>query len=281
MTGRKNRGFMNCSQAVEKRVSKKDSKYSIHIFIDDDYSLDRMGDIAGSLYIKESRHYGLWYEQRPKAKGLSKREVFSEHYQAAIEYLDNTPEGQAMLKDLIYNQPDRLQDYHEYWEYQFKYRYNQTYPESYRQKIPTHQERIFEYLSNLPIDQWLEDDEIETLIYASCTVAEKSTQYNDILLIIDPDTIKKEGLINDGKDYAAAVVKETKAILDGDVFGYVITLTDDESEELYSCWGYIGWDHEKSGLIESAEADCHWLGIQAEERYIVALGAVLEACGHA
>lgn len=272
---------MNTSDILETRVSENDSKYNIHIVADYDYSLDMMGDIAGSLYIKDSRHYGLWYEQIPKSKGLSKREVFSEHYQAAIEYLDKTPEGQAMLKDLIYNHPDRLQDYHEYWEYSFKYRYNQTYPESYRQKIPTHQERIWEYLSNLPIDQWLEDDEIEDLVYASCTVVEKSTQYSDILLIIDPDIAKKEGLINDGKDYAEAVVKETKAVLDGDVYGYIITPADDEDDtELDSCWGYIGYDHDKSGLIEAAEDSCYWLGIQAEEKHIEALGAILEACGH-
>lgn len=39
--------------------------------------------------------------------------------------------------------------------------------------------------------------------------------------------------------------------LEGNVFGY--TVTDDEDNELDSCWGFYGMDHEKSGLFEYAK----------------------------
>lgn len=40
--------------------------------------------------------------------------------------------------------------------------------------------------------------------------------------------------------------------LRGDVYGYRVK--DSEGEEIDSCWGYYGYDHDKSGLLESAFA---------------------------
>jgi hypothetical protein len=41
--------------------------------------------------------------------------------------------------------------------------------------------------------------------------------------------------------------------LGGYVYGYVIDKIDGE-EDLYSCWGYYDYDHEKNGLLESARS---------------------------
>lgn len=46
----------------------------------------------------------------------------------------------------------------------------------------------------------------------------------------------------------------------GDVYGYRII--DSEGEEVDSCWGYYGYDHEKSGLLEDARGS-----INAEIKY--------------
>jgi len=44
----------------------------------------------------------------------------------------------------------------------------------------------------------------------------------------------------------------------GDVYGYKIMNNQDEDEEIDSCWGFYGSEHEKSGLLEYAKnaIDC-------------------------
>jgi hypothetical protein len=51
----------------------------------------------------------------------------------------------------------------------------------------------------------------------------------------------------------------------GDVYGY--TCEDESGEDVgHGCWGFYGSDHNKSGLLESAQdqIDCH-LEAQAKE----------------
>lgn len=75
---------------------------------------------------------------------------------------------------------------------------------------------------------------------------------------------KKKAVEEFGKKYFTKAVEE-KAIacmeaelktyddyLRGDVYGYVIL--DENGEEIDSCWGYYGYDHEKSGLLEEAKS---------------------------
>ena len=44
--------------------------------------------------------------------------------------------------------------------------------------------------------------------------------------------------------------------LNGDVYGYAVK--NNEGDEVDSCWGFYGYDHEKSGLMEYAKnaVDC-------------------------
>ena len=46
--------------------------------------------------------------------------------------------------------------------------------------------------------------------------------------------------------------------LNGDVYSYIIVDSNDDHKD--SCWGYYGWDHEKSGLMEDARSviDGYW-----------------------
>ena len=59
------------------------------------------------------------------------------------------------------------------------------------------------------------------------------------------------------KQYLLSEVEIYDQYLTGEVYGYAIK--DPTGEELHSCWGYFGYDHEKSGLMEAAknEIDYH------------------------
>lgn len=48
-----------------------------------------------------------------------------------------------------------------------------------------------------------------------------------------------------------AEVKTYDQYLSGDVYGY--TVTDSKGEQTDSCWGYYGYDENKSGLLEAAQ----------------------------
>lgn len=53
--------------------------------------------------------------------------------------------------------------------------------------------------------------------------------------------------------------------LRGSVYGYQIE--HPERDELDSCWGFYGWDHEKSGLLTDAESSVEWDIKDREEEY--------------
>ena len=52
----------------------------------------------------------------------------------------------------------------------------------------------------------------------------------------------------------------------GDVYGYTVTDTVTE-DEVGSCWGYYGMDHEKSGLLEAATAEAEHAAKTEKERH--------------
>ena len=55
------------------------------------------------------------------------------------------------------------------------------------------------------------------------------------------------------KERLRAEVKEYDQYLTGDVYGYVVK--DSTGEEIHSCWGYWGSDHEASDLLPSARGE--------------------------
>lgn len=57
-------------------------------------------------------------------------------------------------------------------------------------------------------------------------------------------------------DYLRTEVQTYDDYLTGNVFGYIVENSD--GEEIDSCWGFYGYDHEKSGLMEYAKnaIDC-------------------------
>jgi hypothetical protein len=57
-------------------------------------------------------------------------------------------------------------------------------------------------------------------------------------------------------DYLRAEIETYDNYLTGAVYGYIVT--DEEGEEVDSCWGYYGYDHEKSGLMDSAKSSIDW-----------------------
>jgi len=56
--------------------------------------------------------------------------------------------------------------------------------------------------------------------------------------------------------------------LQGAVYGYVVRDPEGEEIEYGSCWGFFGWDHKESGLLESAkdEIDSDLERIEQEKR---------------
>ncbi len=50
-------------------------------------------------------------------------------------------------------------------------------------------------------------------------------------------------------EIAESYTKLYDQVLNGDCYGFVTTIDD---EEIDSCWGFWGWNHEESGLLEHA-----------------------------
>lgn len=55
--------------------------------------------------------------------------------------------------------------------------------------------------------------------------------------------------------YAEACIETFNTYLAGACYGYEIVETDTDTA-VDSCWGYIGFDHEKSGLYEAGKDSC-------------------------
>jgi hypothetical protein len=84
-------------------------------------------------------------------------------------------------------------------------------------------------------------------------------------IYVDYATIRKEyhwalltkGRINKIVEYLRAEVEVYDDYLTGSVYGYKVE--DEHGNEIDSCWGFYGYDHKKSGLLEAAKdaADHH------------------------
>ena len=63
-------------------------------------------------------------------------------------------------------------------------------------------------------------------------------------------------LVKQITSYLVGEVETYDHYLTGNVYGY--TVENEESEEIDSCWGFYGYDHEASGLVEEAKncIDC-------------------------
>ena len=91
--------------------------------------------------------------------------------------------------------------------------------------------------------------------------------YAEVLVVLTPEWFKSTGC-NPGDDHEPTLqgtIDLYTAWAWGDVYGYVIKKSNecehchhDEPEEVDSCWGFYGDDHEKSGLLSQARSiiDC-------------------------
>lgn len=76
---------------------------------------------------------------------------------------------------------------------------------------------------------------------------------------ITKEDIRKEYLVKNiskkvmerAKNLIEAKVQTYAYYLEGSVYGYIAK--DEEGGEIESCWGFYGYDHKKSGLLENAE----------------------------
>lgn len=57
--------------------------------------------------------------------------------------------------------------------------------------------------------------------------------------------------------------------LSGSVYGYIIK--DSDGNDVDSCWGFYGYDHKKSGLLESAESFIDWEIADKREKHFARL----------
>lgn len=88
----------------------------------------------------------------------------------------------------------------------------------------------------------------------------------EVLVVATPEWKKRMGITEPMTDESLEATADLYAAWAyGDVFGFVVE--DPEGEELESCWGFYGRDHEKSGLAEAArEAINHEIRKRAEAR---------------
>ena len=122
-------------------------------------------------------------------------------------------------------------------------------------------------------EQWLENgDKLERIasVYNAAgfqTLNTTSTGYRqggyaEVLVVADEDYYRLSG-----NDPQQDQTKNLQGVADtytawawGDVYGYIVTKPNectqchhDEPEEIDSCWGYYGSDHDDSGLMQAAK----------------------------
>lgn len=101
--------------------------------------------------------------------------------------------------------------------------------------------------------------------YQHCETGYSQGDYVECLVVAEPSWIKAMGITQTGE----ALQNNLKATAEtysswalGDCYGYIINKpvtceccdnTDDE--EVDSCWGFYGSDHDKSGLIDNAKSN--------------------------
>lgn len=92
---------------------------------------------------------------------------------------------------------------------------------------------------------------------ALCTSVHGSCQgdYAEVLLVATPEWVKEVGITG---EYTEQALKNDAELYENWAFGYCYGYTVDDIDDA-SCWGFYGYDHEKSGLLENAHnaIDCH------------------------
>lgn len=82
----------------------------------------------------------------------------------------------------------------------------------------------------------------------------EGSQYNgkNLFWYCDADTIAKEwnGDLQTAEKYGESVMRCIFEVWQGEVYGYTVTAPD--GREVDSCWGFVGMDNKKSGLLENA-----------------------------
>ena len=82
------------------------------------------------------------------------------------------------------------------------------------------------------------------------------TRDGSIYLVCSMEAVKKEyGYLNQHSIKTAKSVLEGESEMirqwiDGEVYGYTV---EKDGEHIDSCWGFYGFDHEASGLLDSAK----------------------------
>jgi len=76
-----------------------------------------------------------------------------------------------------------------------------------------------------------------------------------VLLVATPEWVKEVGITG---EYTEQALKNDAELYENWAFGYCYGYTVDDIDDA-SCWGFYGYDHEKSGLLENAHnaIDCH------------------------
>ena len=87
----------------------------------------------------------------------------------------------------------------------------------------------------------------------TCSTGFSQSDYVDVLVCWTPDFAKTTGAKRENvtDEDLRATVKDWGHWAWGSVYGYTVTDTETE-EQVGSCWGYYGYEHEKSGLMEGA-----------------------------
>lgn len=90
----------------------------------------------------------------------------------------------------------------------------------------------------------------------TCSRGYSQGDYVDVLVCWTPDFGKKFGMKRENvtDEDMKATLHDWSAYAWGSVYGYAVTDTETE-EQIGSCWGFYGYEHEKSGLMEHAEED--------------------------
>jgi hypothetical protein len=74
------------------------------------------------------------------------------------------------------------------------------------------------------------------------------------IIYVSRSTLEKEGLGHKGDEDIEKLLQGEIDVWDdylrGNVFGYKVL--DEDDEIIDSCWGFYGYDHEESGLLEQA-----------------------------
>jgi len=119
-------------------------------------------------------------------------------------------------------------------------------------------DEIYSDISSSNMSQLAQLCEMFNIPHVHETQSYSRSNWADVLVVVTDTNIKEWGIhpkkAHENAESAARLFENWAS---GEVFGYVVE--DKDGEELDSCWGFYGNEHEKSGLMEYATnaIDCH------------------------